>query len=170
MAKIDINTNHRKLADLSRPVENIPTGVWQLRAISIKAKEITRTNRDGEEFETVEYTTVLEPVKPTASVNPAEVAAVDERTGKPVYDGKRLFIRSTEAFNNNMKSLAAMLGAMGFTGEDDFDEIVENNRVKGKMVYGEVYNRTYPRKDGTDGVEQLVKSWSSAAAADSLAI
>jgi hypothetical protein len=43
----------------------------------------------------------MEPLEPTASVNPEEVGELDEKTGKPVYEGKRLFLRYVEAFRSD---------------------------------------------------------------------
>lgn len=167
---IEIAQQHLTIGDLSKQPGNIPTGVWELRALSIKAKDVTKTSRDGDEYETTEYVVALEPVKPTASVDPAAVAELDPMTGKPVYDGKRLFLRYTAAFQNERAQLGAMLSAMGFGEKDKFAEVIEGNLVKGKKVYGEIFNRTFTRNDGTPGTDQRVKSWSSVAAADALAI
>jgi hypothetical protein len=112
----------------------------------------------------------MEPIAPSASVNPEEVAEVDPRTGKPVYDGKRLFLRYTDAFASDVNQLVAAFKAMGFGTEAVFEDIIEENQVRGKRVFGEVHNRTYRRNDGTDGVEQKVRSWASTAAADGFAL
>jgi hypothetical protein len=161
---------HRTLGDMSKPPANIPTGVWKLRAIKISAKDVTKTNRDGEEYETKEYTMTMEPIAPTASVNPEEVNEVDPRSGRPAYDGKRLFLRYTDAFASDVNQLVAAFGAMGFGKDADFDEIIDDNQVRGKTVFGEIFNRTYRKNDGSDGVEQKVRSWASTASADGFAI
>jgi hypothetical protein len=161
MPKVVIKDMHRTIGDLSKPPANIPTGVWKLRAIKISTKDVTKTNREGEEYETQEYTLSMEPISPTQSVNPKEVAELDERTGKPVYEGKRLFLRFVEAFRSDMGKLGVAVQAMGFLPDDDFDAIVEGNKVRGKVVFGEIYNRPFKRNDGSDGIEQLVRAWAA---------
>ena len=42
-----------------------------------------------------------------------------------------------------MAQLGAAAQAMGFSAEDDFDAIVEGNKVRGKTAFGEIFNRTY---------------------------
>lgn len=170
MAKVEIKDMHRTIGDLSKQPANIPTGVWKLRAIKISAKDVTKQNREGEEYETREYTLSMEPLEPTASVNPEEVNELDERTGKPVYEGKRLFLRYVEAFRSDLTQLGTAMQAMGFGDGDDFDAIVEGNKVRGKVVKGEIFNRTYKRNDGSDGVEQKVRSWAGADAATGFAL
>lgn len=170
MAKIDITQTHTTIGDLSKPPANIPTGVWQLRAISLKAKDVTKRSKDGEEYETTEYNLVMEPVVPGDSVDPEELSELDPMTGRPAYDGKRLFLRYTKSFRNEMTQLSSALMAMGFGSEDSFEDVVENNRVKGRTAYGEVWNRSYPKNDGTQGVEQKVAKWASSATAGAVEI
>jgi hypothetical protein len=166
----NIELQHRTIADLSKPPANIPTGVWELRAIKLSSKDVTMKTKEGEEYETVEYLLSLEPIAPTKSVNPDELAAIDPRTGKPAYDGKRLFLRFTESYRPEMQSLGSALAAMGFSENDSFDEIVENNGVKGRKVFGEVFNRDYKRNDGTEGTEQKVRTWSAKGGSEAFAI
>lgn len=173
MPKVAIKDMHRTIGDLSKQPANIPTGVWKLRAIKISAKEVTKQNREHEEYETWEYTLSMEPLEPTASVNPEEVSELDEKTGKPVYEGKRLFLRYVEAFRSDMTQLGAAFLAMGLDKNDalmSFDpvterwvpgEIIVENKVRGKIVKGEIFNRSYKRNDLSDGVEQKVRSWAS---------
>lgn len=155
----EVKLMHRTIADLSKEPSTIPTGVWTLRAIKLSSKEVTKKNRDGEEYETVEYMLTAEPVTPSASVNPDELAEVDPKTGKPVYDGARLFLRYVEAFRSDMQSLGNALSAMGFGDDDSFDTIIEKNLVRGKLAKGEIVNRSYTRNDKTEGVEQKVRRW-----------
>ena len=164
MAEINITKQHITIGDLSKPPGNIPTGEWQLRAISLKQRGRTVNFKDGEK-ESVEYTLAMEPIAPTESVDPEALADLDPMTGRPTYDGKRLFLRYTLAFANEMRQLASALQAMGFTDEDDFIDVVENERVKGRTAYGEIFNRSYPKNDGSTGVEQKVKGWASSATA-----
>jgi hypothetical protein len=170
MAKVEIKEMHRTIGDLSKQPANIPTGVWKLRAIKISSKDVTKTNRDGEEYETKEHTLSMEPLEPTASVNPDEVNELDEKTGKPVYEGKRLFLRYVDAFRSDLTQLGAALSAMGFDEKEDFDAIVASNAVRGKIAFGEVFNRTYKRNDGSDGVEQKVRSWAGGEAGSGFAL
>ena len=65
MPKVAIKEMHRTIGDLSKQPANIPTGVWKLRAIKISAKDVTKTNREQEEYETREYTLSMEPISPT---------------------------------------------------------------------------------------------------------
>jgi hypothetical protein len=164
MAEINITKQHITIGDLSKPPADIPTGVWHLRAISLKTGSRMMNFKDGEREATV-YTLALEPLSPTESVNPEALAELDPMTGRPAYDGKRLFIRFTDAFANEMRQLASALQAMGFTDEDDFNDVVENNRVKGRTVYGDIFNRSFPGNDGKPRTEQKVKSWASSATA-----
>lgn len=154
---------HRTIADLSKEPANIPTGVWQLRGIKLSVKSVTKKTRDGEEYDTNEFTLTLEPVSPTASVNPEELAEKDPNTGKPVYDGKRVFQRFVESFRTDMKDMGAALTAMGLSG--DLGTIIEKNSVRGKVVFGELFNRHYTRNDKSEGIEQRVRAWGSASAA-----
>jgi hypothetical protein len=170
MPKIAIKEMHRTIGDMSKQPANIPTGVWKLRAIKISAKDVTKTNREGEEYETVEYTLSMEPLEPTASVNPDEVGELDERTGKPVYEGKRLFLRYVQAFRSDEAQLAAAFLAMGFDKNEDPDEIIEHNKVRGKVAFGEIFNRTFKRNDGSDGTEQKVRSWAGVGTAAGFAL
>lgn len=166
----EVKLMHRTIADLSKEPGKIPVGVWTLRAIKLSAKDVTKKNRDGEEYETVEYMLTAEPVTPSASVNPDELSEVDPKTGKPVYDGARLFLRYVEAFRNDMASLGAALSAMGFGDEDSFDTIIERNLVRGKVLKGEIFNRNYTRNDKTEGTEQKVRSWSNVNAESGIAL
>lgn len=171
MAKVQMRDMARTLKDLNREPANIPTGVWDvIRFISLKQKDVTKKTRDGEEYETVEYTLVGEPVTPSKSVNPDELNELDERTGKPVYEGKRLFLRFVESFRSDMKDLVTALGVMGFGEDDDFDKIVEGNLVKGRSAKGEIFNRTYPKNDGTQGTEQKIRGWAKAGSSAGFAI
>jgi len=170
MAKVTISEMHETIGDLSKQPANIPTGVWKLRAIKLSAKDVTKTDREGGEYETVEYTLSMEPLEPTASVNPEEVNELDERTGKPVYEGKRLFLRFVKAFQSDKAQLGAALGAMGFAANTALKTIIDENKVRGKTVKGEIFNRTYKRNDGSDGTEQKVRSWAGADAATGFAL
>lgn len=160
----------RTLKDLNREPANVPTGLWDLRAIKISAKDVTKKTRDGEEYETIEYLLTLEPVKAGSSVSPEELAVIDERTGKPAYEGKRIFCRFVESFRSDMKDLLAALHAMGFEDDADFDAIVEKNLVRGRSARGDVFNRTYPKNDGTQGTEQKVRSWAPVGASAAMAL
>jgi hypothetical protein len=164
MAEINITKQHITIGDLSKPPADIPTGVWHLRAISLKTSTREVNFKDGPKDATV-YTLALEPLSPTESVDPDALADLDPMTGRPTYDGKRLFIRFTSVFANEMRQLGSALQALGFTDEDDFGDVVENNRVKGRTAYGEIFTRSYPKNDGTTGTEQKVKGWASSATA-----
>jgi hypothetical protein len=69
-----------------------------------------------------------------------------------------------------MNQLGDAMSAMGFAKDDDFDAIVEGNRVRGKTAKGEIFNRTYKRNDGSDGVEQKVRSWAAPGAETGFAL
>ena len=168
--QIAIKEMHRTVGDLSKPAANIPTGTWKLRAIKLSSKDVTFQPKDGEEYDTVEYTLSMEPITPTASVDPTALAEVDERTGKPVYEGKRLFLRYKANFRSDMVQLGAALAAMGFGADDSFEDIVERNSVKGRFAQGDIFNRTYKRNDGSDGTEQKVRSWAVPGAAAGFAL
>lgn len=157
---MSINMMHRTLADLSKPAGNIPTGVWnKIRGIKLTAKEVTKTNRDGEEFEAVEFTLSAEAVEPSSSVDPDALAEIDTATGKPSYEGKRLFLRYSDAFRSDMTTMAAAMTAFGIPADASLQAIVDGNLVKGKVASGEIFNRDFKRNDGSDGVEQKVRSW-----------
>lgn len=157
---MSINLMHRTLADLSKPAGNIPTGTWnKIRAIKLTAKEVTKTNRDGEEVEALEFTLSAEAVEPSSSVDPVALAEIDPATGKPAYEGKRLFLRYSDAFRNDMTTMAAAMTAFGIPADASLQAIIDGNLVKGKVASGEIFNRDFKRNDGSDGVEQKVRSW-----------
>lgn len=170
MAKVQLPEHHRTVGDLDREPANVPTGVWELRAIKLSQRDITKKNKEGEEYETIEYRLDVEPMKASSGVNPDELNELDERTGKPVYEGKRLFLRYCEAFRGEMKSLHDALSALGFGKNDDFDVVIEKNLVRGRTAKGEIYNRTYTKNDGTPGTEQKVKSWAPVGASAAMAL
>jgi hypothetical protein len=157
----EIALQHRTIADLSKPQPPVPTGVWKLRAIKMSAKDVTKKDREGNEYETQEYLLTVEPIEPTASVDPEALAEIDPATGKPAHDGKRMFLRFTVSFRPELNSLLSAVKAMGIPETESLAGIVDGNLVKGRTVYGEVYNRSYKRNDGGDGTEQRVRSWAA---------
>jgi hypothetical protein len=159
MPTVTIADLYGKTGDASKPIANIPTGLWKIRGIRVTARDVTKTNSDGEEYPTTEFLTSAEPLEPV-HVDPDELAQVDEQ-GRPVYAGKRLFLRSTLSFRNEMQQFDAMTAAMGIPVGTSRKEIVERNMVKGKIVFGAIYNREYKRNDGSDGTEQKVRSWAA---------
>lgn len=168
MASIELQ--HRTIADMTKPQPPLPTGVWKFRGVKLSANQATRTTKDGDEREIIEYLLTVEPLEPTASVDPAALAEVDERTGKPIYDGKRLYLRYNDDFRSDMQTLGGALVAMGFGPTDDPNKIIEKNLVKGKTAFGELFNRTFTRKDGEAGIEQKVRSWSDKGGGEKFAI
>jgi hypothetical protein len=168
---MSINLMHRTLADLSKPAGNIPTGLWnKIRGIKLTAKEVTKTNRDGEEFEAVEFTLSAEAVEPSSSVDPDALAEIDAATGKPSYEGKRLFLRYSDAFRSDMTTMSAAMTAFGIPSDTSLQAIVDGNLVKGKVASGEIFNRDFKRNDGSDGVEQKVRSWAKVGTAHGFAL
>lgn len=158
MAKVTMK-DVRTIAEFEKEPANVPTGVWEFRAISLKVKDVTKKTKEGEEYETEEFTLALEPLTPTASVNPDELAEIDEQTGKPVYEGKRVFARFVASFFTDKKQFAQAMRALGVGDQDDLNAIIEKNSLRGRKVMGELFNRTYPRNDGTQGTEQKVRNW-----------
>lgn len=157
----DIVLQHRTIADYTKPLPPLPNGTWKLQALKLAYKPVTKQTKEGDDVETVEYLLTVQPIEPTSSVSPEELeAAVDPKTGRPTYDGKRIFLRFIQMYYGDMKSLGEAMRAMGFTGDDTFEGIADEEAVKGRTAYGDVWTREYKTKDGREGYEQKVRTWS----------
>lgn len=156
----DIVLQHRTIADMTREPPPLPVGVWKFRAIKLSTRERTRNTKQGEKT-SVEYVLTVEPLEPTSASNKAVFDQVDPETGKPMFDGKRLYLTYNEDFASDNRTLAGFFTAVGFPETESPAEIIGKEKVKGKTAYGELFNRDFERKDGKPGVEQKVRSWSA---------
>lgn len=161
---------HTSIGELGQEGGELPNGVWRLRAISLKHKVITYEDDDGEEQKDDKFTLTIEPMEPTASVDPVAVAEVNPKTGKPAYEGRRVFLSYTGRYGGQMSEMRKALLAFGFNAEPkgEVQRIIRENAVKGREVYGTVFTHTYPKKDGSEGIDMRVKDWAplSTAAVD----
>jgi hypothetical protein len=155
------------LDDMTKELPPIPTGTWTLQGLKLSVKEVTKKDKDGNEYDTDEFTLTVLPVAPGANVDPDEIAEVDLRTGKPVYEGRRVFLRFPASFPQEMRGLGNALRAMGYDGAANPYQIAEDNAVRGKTARGEIFNRYFPRKDDlpgeSTGIEQKVRNWATVA-------
>jgi len=147
------------IVQATKEIPPIPTGTWTLQASKLSVKEVTKKDREGNEYETDEFTLSVIPTAPGVNVDPDALAEVDPITGKPVYEGKRLFLRYIASFGGNMRELGNALAAFGYPENTNFYQVAEDNSIRGKSAKGDVYDREYPKNDGTKGVEQKVRNW-----------
>ncbi len=144
-----LDQNH----DDIKPAGLVPPGPWHLRGLSVTVRKKTDETTE-QSYETA--TLMHEPVEPTSSVDPDEVAAVDEH-GASLYDGKRIyttfFLRSGD---DKFKLLRVMeqhgIETAGRANKDIFADF------KGSRVVGVVYVK--PAK-GEYAADNAIRGWCS---------
>ncbi len=153
--------NYTSILDRNRdeiqPAGLIPSGVWLLRGLSAKAQKKVDEKTD-EEYDIV--TLIHEPVEPTGSVDPDEAGAVNEKTSRSTFDGKRVF---TKFFVHNDADADRMLRVVEQHGVETEGRSVAAifEAFKGARVYGEVYTRSFKNQGGENQQDNSIRGWCS---------
>jgi len=159
------------IGQLAKEQPPFPEGTGTIEAQALSVKSVTKKTKMGEDLDTDEFTLSIVPTVPGVNVDPDALAEIDQNTGKPVYEGQRVFLKFAMAFPQARRELASALAAFGYGVDTNPYELADagNTSIRGRVARGYIFHRHYHRNDDAPGVdtglEQKVqgKTWSKVA-------
>ena len=157
------------IGQMAKEQPPFPVGTWTIQAQQLSVvQDVEKSTKSGETFDTDVFTLSVIPTVPGSNVDPDALSEIDPATGKPAYEGQRIFLNYTSAYQAARKSLSDALRAFGFADDVNPYELAQdsNNDIRGRVAKGDLTHARYHRRDDKPneetGIRQDVKNWGKA--------